>query len=109
MPLALGAIIAAGVVDVAVRSPRAGAGSAARDANGPAARPAAATSLTAKAVAAANAFKASLSAEQRSAVQFAFSSPAKRKGWSNLPTALSERTGVKIADRPQLRNSAAST
>ena len=98
MPLVLAAIIAAGVVEVVVPATRAGAGSAARDSSDVVAHPAAATSLTAKAVAAATAFKASLSPSQRATVQHSFGSPAKPKGWSNLPTALSARTGVKIDD-----------
>jgi Protein of unknown function (DUF3500) len=96
-PLVLGVIIAAGVVDAVVPGSRAGAGSAA-DASDTGGRPAAATSLTAKAVAAANAFKASLSSSQRTAVQYPFSSPAKEKGWSNLPIALLARPGVKVSD-----------
>jgi hypothetical protein len=98
MPLGLGAIVAAGVVEVVVPASRAGAGSTSTDASDAVAHPAAATSLTAKAVAAADAFKASLSPSQRAAVQYSFSSPAKEKGWSNLPVALAARPGVKIAD-----------
>jgi hypothetical protein len=97
-PLFLGAIITAGVVDAVGLGFPAGAGSASTDASDAVARPASATSLTAKAVAAANAFKASLSSSQRAAVQYSFNSPAKEKGWSNLPVALSPRPGVRIGD-----------
>jgi Protein of unknown function (DUF3500) len=47
---------------------------------------------------AANAFKASLSSSQRATVQYSFNSPAKEKGWSNLPIALVARNGVRVAD-----------
>jgi hypothetical protein len=98
MPLLLGGIIAAGIVEVVGPAPRAGAGSTSPGPSNVVAHPAAATSLTAKAVAAANAFKASLSASQRTTVQYSFSSPAKERGWSNLPTSFVPRNGVKMAD-----------
>jgi hypothetical protein len=98
MPLLLAVVIAAGVVEVVVPASQAGAGSASTDASDAVARPAAATSLTAKAVAAADAFKAALSSSQRATVQHAFSSPAKKTSWSNLPVAIAARTGVEIAD-----------
>jgi len=98
MPLFLGVIIAAGVVEVVGRASGAGAGSASTHASDAVAHPAAATSLTAKAVAAADAFKASLSSSQRAAVQLSFSAPAKRNGWSNLPVQLVPHSGVRIGD-----------
>lgn len=98
IPVFLGAIIAAGVVDVVGPASRAGAGSASADVSDAVGKPAASTSSTAKAVAAANAFKASLSSSQRAAVQHSFSSPAKKESWSNLPIALAARSGVRIAD-----------
>ena len=98
MPLFLGVIIAAGVVEVVAPTTRTGAERASPDARDVVAHPAAATSLTAKAVAATNAFKATLSSSQRAIVQYSFSSPAKEKGWSNLPTSFVPRNGVKIAD-----------
>jgi hypothetical protein len=94
LPVFLCAIVAAGVVEAlgpAARSPEA-------DASDAVARPAAATSVTGRAVAAANAFKASLSDSQRAAVQYPFGSPAMEKGWSNLPAAFMTRPGVRIAD-----------
>jgi hypothetical protein len=98
MPLSLGAIIAAGVVEVVVSASRAGAGRRSTEARDAVARPAAATSLTARAVAAAKAFKASLSSAQRTAVQYEFGSPAKQQGWSNLPLPISGRDRLKITD-----------
>jgi Protein of unknown function (DUF3500) len=98
MPLFLGVIVAAGVVEAVVPTSRTGAERAWPDASDVVAHPAAATSLTAKAVAGAEAFKASLSSAQRATVQYPFSSPAKEKGWSNLPTSFVPRNGVKIAD-----------
>jgi hypothetical protein len=98
MPLFLVVIIAAGVVEVVGPASRAGAGSASTTASDAVARPAAAGSLTARAVAATNAFKASLSSSQRAAVQHSFSSPTKKRSWSNLPVAIAARTGVSIAD-----------
>ena len=56
------------------------------------------SSLTARAVTAANAFKASLSASQRSSLQYAFNSSRKQSGWSNLPTNLVARNGVAVGD-----------
>jgi Protein of unknown function (DUF3500) len=98
MPLFLGVVIAAGVVEVLVPTSRTGARSASTDARDAVAHPAAANSLTAKAVAAANGFKASLTSLQRATVQYPFSSPAKEKGWSNLPIALASPNGVRVAD-----------
>jgi hypothetical protein len=59
---------------------------------------AAASSTTAKAVAAAKAFLQTLSTSQRSAVQFSFDSSAKMSGWSNLPTGMVPRNGVAVKD-----------
>jgi Protein of unknown function (DUF3500) len=88
MPLVLGVIIAAGAVEVVAPASQTAARSASTDA----------TSLTVKAVAAAKAFKASLSSSQRATVQYPFNSPAKESGWSNLPIALATPNGVKVAD-----------
>jgi hypothetical protein len=97
-PLFLCVIIAAGLVEVVAPASRAGGGRGSTDASDAVAHPAGATSLTAKAVAAANAFKASLSSSQRATLQYSFNSPAKEKGWSNLPIALVARNGVRVAD-----------
>src|SRR5262245_7376743 len=95
MPLSLGVIIAAGVVEAVVPPSRTAARSEPAAA---VARPAAANSLTAKAVAAAYAFQASLSRSQRATAQYPFGSQEREKGWSNLPTAFVARPGVSIAD-----------
>ena len=95
MPLFLAAIVAAGVVEVVVPASSAGGEGAPSDA---VARPAAATSLTARAVAAANGFKASLNSAQRAAVQYEFDSPAKQQGWSNLPLPVTGRDRLTITD-----------
>lgn len=63
-----------------------------------AAHAAASSSLTARAAAAAEAFKSSLSSAQQSKMQFSFSDSRKQSGWSNLPTSLVARNGVRIAD-----------
>ena len=52
---------------------------------------------TTKIVAAANAFLATLSPAQRSAGTFAFNSP-QRTGWSNLPTGIFQRKGLRLGD-----------
>ena len=57
---------------------------------------ASASSLTAKAVAAAKAFSASLTSDQKASLQNAFNSSKKRTGWSNLPTSLVARNGVQV-------------
>ena len=95
MPLFLAAIVAAGAVEVVVPASSAGGEGAPSDA---VARPAAATSLTARAVAAANGFKASLNSAQRAAVQYEFDSPAKQQGWSNLPLPVTGRDRLTITD-----------
>jgi hypothetical protein len=53
--------------------------------------------------AAANRFLASLEGEQRSKVVFDFKDEAQRKRWSNLPTAIFKRTGLRMGDltKPQ--------
>jgi hypothetical protein len=98
MPLFVGVIIAAGFVEPVLPASRTGARSASTDASAAVAHPAAVRSLTAKAVEAANAFKASLTSLQRATVQYPFSSPAKENGWSNLPAPIASPNGVRIAD-----------
>ena len=97
VPLVLAAIVAAGVLSEVVTTSTAGAGSSTGERQ-TVAHAAKASSLTAKAVKAAKAFKASLTASQRSAVQYAFNDPKKKTGWSNLPTSLVARNGIKIGD-----------
>ena len=62
--------------------------------------------ITTKVVGAANAFMATLSADQRSKVSFEFNSP-QRTGWSNLPTGIFERKGLKLGDLTAAQRDAA--
>lgn len=59
--------------------------------------PAAAAAETAKVVAAANAFLATLTQPERAAGTFAFNSP-QRTRWSNLPSGIFQRTGLRLGD-----------
>jgi hypothetical protein len=51
-----------------------------------------------KIVAAANAFTATLTSAQKQKTIFAYSDTTQRKKWSNLPTGLFERNGIKLGD-----------
>jgi hypothetical protein len=62
--------------------------------------------VTAKTVAAANDFLATLSNAERTKVTFAFNSP-QRTGWSNLPTGVFQRNGLRLGDLTQRQRSAA--
>lgn len=53
---------------------------------------------TAAAVAAAHAFLATLTETQRAAVKFAFTDTAQRARWSNFPTGIFKRNGIKRGD-----------
>ena len=72
-------------------------------------RPAAAApqgAVTAKVVAAANAFLATLSAAERAKGTFGFTS-SQRTGWSNLPSGIFQRNGLRFGDMtPQQRAAA---
>jgi hypothetical protein len=58
-------------------------------------------------VAAADAFLGTLSADQRKAVVFSFDDDEQRKRWSNLPSPMFERKGVKLAElSPKQREAA---
>lgn len=57
-----------------------------------------AAEITAQAVAAATAFLATLSDSQRAAGVFAFNNSAQRKKWSNLPTPLYTRAGLRLGN-----------
>ena len=70
---------------------------AARQSQPRAAAPAATSDATAKVVAAANAFLGTLSPAQRAAGTFPFNSP-QRTGWSNLPTGIFQRKGLRLGD-----------
>ena len=71
-----------------------------------AARAGANDAVTTRAVAAATAFLGTLDAAQRSKVSFAFDSP-QRTGWSNLPTGIFQRNGLRFGDlTPKQRDAA---
>ncbi len=57
-----------------------------------------AQSVNSKIVASANAFLSSLDEGQRSKVMFEFNDAAQRKRWSNLPTTMVPRAGLKMGD-----------
>src|SRR5690242_1561827 len=61
---------------------------------------------TAKTVTAANDFLAMLSNAERAKVTFAFNSP-QRTGWSNLPSGIFQRNGLRFGDLTQRQRSAA--
>ena len=65
----------------------------------------AAGSTTAAAVAAANAFLAILTDSQRAAVKFASTDTAQRAHWSNFPTGIFKRNGIKRAEEPNFGRS----
>src|SRR5580698_5864793 len=56
------------------------------------------SSVASKIVASANAFLSSLDEGQRSKVLFDFNDAAQRKNWSNLPTTMVPRAGLKMGD-----------
>ncbi len=62
---------------------------------------------TAKIVSAANAFLASLDAEQRRSVMYAFDDGQQRARWSNLPTGFVPRGGVALKDMTPAQRAAA--
>jgi hypothetical protein len=64
-------------------------------------------SVTSKIVASANAFLSSLDEGQRSKVLFDFNDAAQRKKWSNLPTTMVPRTGLKMGDLSAAQRKAA--
>src|SRR5688572_4035024 len=59
--------------------------------------PAAGAAVTARVVAAANAFLATLGDAERARGTFAFTS-SQRTGWSNLPTGVFRRNGLRFGD-----------
>jgi hypothetical protein len=61
----------------------------------------------AKAVAAAEAFLATLDDAGRRAVQFAYTDDAQRRKWSNLPTPLFRRAGLRLGDLTPAQRTAA--
>ncbi|MFJ1971086.1 DUF3500 domain-containing protein [Streptomyces sp. NPDC087903] len=62
---------------------------------------------TAQVVAAANAFLATLSDEQKDTVLYDFDDAAKKTGWSNFPTPVVERNGLKLGDLTDEQEAAA--
>lgn len=62
---------------------------------------------TVQVVAAANAFLATLSDEQKDTVLYDFDDAAKKTGWSNFPTPVVERNGLKLGDLTDEQEAAA--
>lgn len=60
--------------------------------------PPATTAVTPKVVAAANAFLATLSDAERAKLTFDFNSTQKTAGWSNLPSGIFQRNGLRLGD-----------
>jgi len=71
------------------------------------ASPSAAQTPTAKIVSAANAFLSTLTAQQRSAVVYAWDDNQQRARWSNFPTQMSRRGGLPLRDLNDAQRSAA--
>jgi hypothetical protein len=65
------------------------------------------TAVTARIVSAANSFLASLDADQRQRVLFAFSDNEQRARWSNLPTMMVPRGGIGIKEMTPAQREAA--
>jgi hypothetical protein len=82
-------------------------GMARRDAQAPTAKPAAAAA-TARIVTAAQAVLASLDDAGRAKVQFPFDGPQKTR-WSNLPTGIFERQGLRMGDLSPAQKTAVNT
>src|SRR5258708_36093060 len=64
-------------------------------------------SVTSKIVASANGFLSSLDSGQQSKVLFEFNDAAQRVKWSNLPTTMVPRAGLKMGDLTGLQRKAA--
>jgi hypothetical protein len=71
--------------------------------------PAEASDTTAKVVASAEAFLATLDDAQRSKVQFEFSDNTQRVKWSNFPTGIFQRAGLRMGDLTEAQRAAAMT
>jgi uncharacterized protein DUF3500 len=56
---------------------------------------------------AANAFLTAVGGERRAAVTFAFDNPLRRTGWSNLPTGIFKRNGLRLGDLTPTEQAAA--
>src|SRR3954462_10281857 len=68
--------------------------------------PAAKAGVTDRVVEAGNAFLITLSADERSKVTFPFNS-SQRTGWSNLPSPMFQRNGLRLGDLTTARRDAA--
>jgi hypothetical protein len=71
------------------------------------AQPAAAANATAKIVAAAQAFLATLDDAGRARIQVPFDGPSKKGNWSNLPIGMVKRSGVRMGDLTPAQKAAA--
>jgi hypothetical protein len=69
------------------------------------AAPQATSTVTGKVVAAANSFLATLNSAERAKVSFSFNSPQKT-GWSNLPSGIFQRNGLRMGDMTQRQKDA---
>src|SRR5438067_556393 len=65
------------------------------------------SSITSTIVASANGFLSSLDEGQRSKLLFDFNDAAQRVKWSNLPTTMTPRAGLKMGDLSQAQREAA--
>ena len=72
----------------------------------PPARPAGNAAVTARVVAAANGFLATLSDTERARATFGFTG-SQRTGWSNLPTGIFQRNGLRLGDMTPRQREAA--
>jgi len=82
------------------------AGSLQRAGSAPQQTPAANSAVTARVVASANAFLATLSDAERAKGSFGFTS-SQRTGWSNLPTGAFKRNGLRLGDMTARQRQAA--
>lgn len=73
----------------------------------PARTPQGTQQTTDRVVAAANVFLQGLTPAQRAAVSFAFDAPEKKNGWSNLPSGIFTRKGVRLGDLGAAQRAAA--
>src|ERR1700733_8094274 len=82
------------------------AGALQRAAVPPAAATQATNAVTGKVVAAANAFLATLDSAERTKVGFSFNS-SQKMGWSNLPSGIYQRNGLRLGDMTPAQKDAA--
>src|SRR5262252_2915025 len=65
------------------------------------------TATTSQVVSAAHAFLNTLSPAEKSKVTFAFNSSQRTAGWSNLPSGIFQRNGLRLGDLTQQQRGAA--